>query len=416
MKNKREKYVRELNKIKFVGIPIEKVGSTLVAFLTLNKSISFQDVKEKYYSYKCLQGYDVNCKGKSSLLFLCSNSYSNRKDYVKWFKQNVTLCEHRIEVIAGKSNLKIKRSYFYTVLWFLQMLKIDMPFWLKIACCLELNFGVNNFYSIKDIIDKERNSLNLVVVLSDLHMIDSMTVQYCNSIGIKTATLQHGFFHQAWHFKYSYSDYFLSHGEYTNVIAKHFGTDPNKLITTGMPMSYEIEKVDNIVINSTKQFLIVLENGDNTVIEKNKRLILIANAIANKYNLNYVVRMHPADNEGRYISVIDRKFFRKYLVGNLNKKDIIKSVDFVLLGNTSMFEEFIYALLPCFRFVEDSDMYCAIKWCRFSNSKELLKIYERYFNNINLFEERLMSTREFLCGVGDFSTNYFEFYKKFINS
>lgn len=414
MKNKREKYVRELNKIKFVGIPIEKVGSTLVAFLTLNKSISFQDVKEKYYSYKCLQGYDVNRKGKSSLLFLCSNSYSNRKDYVKWFKQNVTLCEHRIEVIAGKSNLKIKRSYFYTVLWFLQMLKVDMPFWLKIACCLELNFGVNNFYSIKDIIDKERNSLNLVVVLSDLHMIDSMTVQYCNSIGIKTATLQHGFFHQAWFFKYSYSDYFLSHGEYTNVIAKYFGTDSNKLITTGMPMSYEIEKVDNIVINSTNQFIIILENGENAVIEKNKRLILIANEVARKFGLKYIVRMHPADNEGRYNDVIDKTFFIKYLLGNLNKKEIIKTFNFALVGNTSMFEEFIYGLLPCFRYVEGSDVYGAIKWCRFSDSKELLDLYEKYFGNTNLFEERMKSTRDFLCGSGDLNSNYIEFYKKFI--
>lgn len=413
MKNKREKYVRELNEIKFIGIPINKVGSTLVAYLTLNKVASFQDVKEKYFSYRYLQGYDINRTGKPSLLFLCSNSYSNRKDYVKWFKHNVTLCENRIEVIGGKSNLRPKKSYFYSVLWLIQMFKVDMPFWLKVSCCLELNFGLNNFYSIKEIIDKERDSLNLVVVLSDIHMIDSMTVQYCNGIGLKTATLQHGFFHQAWPFKYSYSDYFLSHGEYTNVIAKYFGTNPNKLITAGMPMSYEIEKSDRIIINTTKQFIVLLEGGEQKEIEKNKRLINIGNEIARKYNYTYMIRTHPSDNVGNYYNVTNKKYFTNYIIGNFNKNEIIKNVDFALLGNTSMFEEFIYALLPSFRYVEDKDVYKQIKWCRFSSSKELINIYEKYINDISLFENRLKSTRNYLCGDGNINENYKKIYKNF---
>ena len=166
--------------------------------------------------------FEVNGIGEIAILY--SNSYKNRKDHQHVVESLGNLFDSKIMFRPGKKKLYLKNFRFLPKLlsWFRAYSKCFSKKQ-AIYYASMLLFAMTNVTYIERIISD--NQCKAMVVLSDMHLIDSLLVQKCNLKGIATATLQHGNFELDEPFVLSKSNFFLAHGDYSKSKAISFGMD-----------------------------------------------------------------------------------------------------------------------------------------------------------------------------------------------
>lgn len=420
----------DVRKIRFWGL--KELGDIAPCFYApsryLDESVEWKEMFQKIGNIRDkVCRYNVRCKGKKKVLFLFSACYAGRRDYKKAFTNVTGLFDDKIVVTPNKKCLaKTPGAFLLGAVWMIQMSKVKTSMKNKLMYIYELLVAYYNYLQIRDVINQNRKSIKMVFTYTDMHNIDSLVTMYANRLGIKTVTLQHGAINtnikirgtdadSSGAFTMSKSRYMLMYGSQSVSYGKQLGINEKKLISVGCA-----KNINDVCGNGLKQatqgvFAIVLDGRcqyNDEEICVNQGMITMGELLAEKYDMQFWVRRHPSD---RYRYKIKSDKFMGY---NSNKTDIsklVQDIDFVVMGNSTAYCEFVYFMLPAFRYkYSDYDPYNEIKWDSFKKYEELENLVGLLMNNPEKVNYQMLETREYLYQKGDVKKNFVAFFEKHV--
>ncbi len=369
----------------------------------------------KEFIRMCVFDYDFRIIEKSQSDVLCTYSYrgKGRMDYDDIFDKFCSFVDNRcdkVEFIYRKRVRYIFLKLFYAVKYYfaLKRWKVDNPLYVAIVLA--------QFLRYEAIINKKIvwKKYSLMVSFCDAHGVENMMAQIARNHNVKTATLQHGQYRTLKRqtenadveaYENFVSDYLLAWGEKTREEFVKGGINRERILLVGAlkPFSYNQREENDGILNV---FGVVL-NGN--VYEKNNlRMISYANKLAEKYNLRYVLRLHPQNSEDTYLSQCDSRFLLKKINCTENV-DYMRMVDFSLVHMSGVFVELLSINSPIFVmndvFLEDI---FKLKGATFSNEDELYSLYKRFRCDSKVFKEEQYGVYRQFNQYGDLQTNYLQ--------
>lgn len=427
MKEFDEKLVNKLNDFRLFGIPqyIDKISLLCVPLDDLNsRYASVRQVGKgirDFFKNELVQKYKYHYSiSNDNKMLLWYGTYWYRGDHYKAFESfssqfpysDFVRAEkldkpvyHPFRVISGIGLLLVWSIQSLTQGFSLRNLLYFLPF-LKVA--------QDSDKSLKKI---NPSKYKLFVVYSDLSPDENCLVQYFNKEGIDTATLQHGAFsikksREKYRFEgiqyiYSKSKYFLTWNQYTVDMVNNAGYDTKNYVVLGMP------KYINFISENLKQtemkkgvFGVLLNVYAPDLDEQNKKMIKVANEIAERLNCKYVVRYHPTMDNKTYENLYSERFLEVDKTKTI--ADHASSVDFTILGSSSALIELIFLNHPTFRLkTGDDDYFSDIPFGYFSTAEEFTELY----NDTSKLDSERSKIFEYLCTTYNIKENYDNFFR-----
>lgn len=399
--------VDQLNRVHLRGLENIKCGDALNTVLsrkTEKNSINCIFLVLLMVKYSFIQRTAIGRReGKKRVAFLLSNSYNKRRDYHDTFGKITSTC---LDKIVFKSCMKLSVRYsfliFQTIQWYKEVRKIfDRNKAMYIIS--ELYIDYLDTKRIVDFVIREK--CKMLAVFSDFHPIDSLAVQLCKQHGIKTATLQHGFFSQgSVAFKYSHSDYFLGYGRYTRELAGLSGFDISKFVSVGMGQMIDIEAQKQVTHQKTGSFIVILDS----VAEEDIDLLDLTREFAIKMGYKRIIKLHPGHG---FLEQYSGHVFPEdeVVVKEKTIAELADEADFaVIAGGSTVFTEYLVRLFPAFLFSKFNDRYKGFKWCEFANTEELISLAEK--NQKSELDPFITQSQEYVSEVNDVRRNYKQFF------
>lgn len=406
----------KINKEKFPGLDGYDVGDAMY-FAVMPREVSIRQ-KQKFTFVPLVKSLVSICLTRRVELqsenenakryFLYSNSYIGRKEHKNTFDKVTGIIDSKA-VFSPIKKLSLRNiRNFLKPFQYKKILEKYFPAndaWLYAVL---LARAYCDFEFIKRTIKDSK--AEILTVFCDVHLIDSLSVQYCNKAGIATATLQHGNLSKGPSYKLSKSKYFLGYGNYTKKIAAESGMDISGFVSCGMPNYIGISLPANLVRNKTGKIGVIF--CDYMTIDDDTKILNIAIEYAQKHSLGVVVKLHPACGKENYKDVDWGKIDAVY-GKEINISQFMEKIDYALIGASTVFIEYTVALFPCFSFACREDKYEEITWNKFNDLKELEEKTELLLDSPNEFEEKLKNTRSYFTPVDDIAGNYRRFYERY---
>ena len=415
---------KQLNDIKFFSLKNYELGTAFVMILREKTSkIPCRELFRSFLSLLLIRNwaYDFDKMEKADILFFYSFDYILRTDHLNSFLKMSEIMPGKNVLLGHRSKRKFTVKNLKAIgripVWLVQIRKIDMDRSNRINMVL---FIANLFNWVREF---ERHSGILLehkamVTLFDADVYENMFVQFFKMHGIPTATFQHGHFNATSArengfeevgaaFEGFISDKFLAWGEYTKNEAIRCGVDPSRVVCTGSAkfIGYEgIGQKDHI----GNVFGIVM-NGIGDLNEKtNIEMIRMANEVAKKKNMKYLLKPHPASDMSIYESVIQAEYLQGITEKGGPIEEYAASVDFSLAMGSSVYSELIYMEQIVFRYVLEGviDRYENIRLGIVKNSGDLMEridLLKRDLKSVQAMNEEIKSV---LYEPGDIRENY----------
>ena len=417
--------IKKLDEIRFKRLEGLNIGT--INFIEIYELL--HDKRKISYSFKqavkCLfVKYDysfLEIDGK--VIIFLSHLYENRNDNIKQVN-NLSDYIRDSKVISGKL---LKTFNFNDILLNLKYLKYVLQWWQSLT-----GMNLSSYYKINIIImlidnykwltllkmnEHSIRKIMILVVFFDVIRYDSIFVQYCQSLNIPTVTLQHGHFKErdltgkddlaGFAYQYSSSDYFFAWGRYSKEEALISGMDERKIICVGCPTYIGLKEFPRQ--GPSNIFGVVLAGGDGKVDNANNRMIVIANAVAKKFQMKYVLKVHPVYSTETYKKVVDSR----YLYRVCNKFETIfnfaESVSFSLTMDTTVYGELLYLHSIAFRYIDkdlDDLLYKHLCDGNFHNIQDLSVFVDDMRVNKGKIEEVCDKNRAILFESGNIKDNY----------
>lgn len=363
-------------------------------------------IKDLIKSIFCFQYFHEN-KG-NSVIFFESIDYEKAFNYRALYKRVMDLdCTYSSLLLGKKKNCKTKIVRYIPVYFRCRRQILAMGYKGRgqiFVLSATLLRGFIELDKIKNIISKYK----VLVVLCDVHPIDALVVQYAKKRGMKTITMQHGHFNakdRPWVYSNSEADFFFLHGQYAFEEAIESGHSNTGLISVGMMNYIGIERKHLEYQASNKTFALIL-NGPGAK-EDNEAMIRCANTICDIFELNYIVRAHPAIPVKEYENIIKWEKCERVSTIEESINSLLSQTQFTMVGNSTVFIESLYMGSVTYRFVGVSqDIYEKIQWCAFRTVEEFEKKYEGLKSNSERIQEKCKHTLDYLCETGDIGENY----------
>lgn len=412
--------IERLKKIKLWGFNGYDPEHFLFWALFQNMLYNWQGRKVKAILARFLKNYSTfqlkNPEGK--IIFYQSNKYHNRRDMVEIIRK-FTGCDNRITVLKEKP----VKQYFPQVIlytpcvfqWLISFYKAGFTgsTLVDLMC-----FSMDTLKLLRVLEKKKRNLCNAqaFVVLNDEYCDENIFIQFGKKYSIPTATLQHGAFsktitggslaqyeHTAANFT---ADRILVHSQYQKHLAMGEGIPENRIIVAGIHKFINTELEQRRV--SYGQFGVVLSGTIPGLDDINPNLINIANAFAEDHNYQYIIKLHPSNNEENYFSLYHDRCYNGTADKGESIIEFVKKIDFAIVGITSCFFELVYMGIPVFRLYDPGkvDIYEDLKFGRFSNIGELDAQYSRMSIYPDQYKKEMNEFKECCCGKGDVTENY----------
>lgn len=419
-KRKFDELIKSLNNIRFKGMEEIQYGDVLFY------SIYYYEKKKWIFELKAvlaplLRGiYSVERIGNDGNVFVFSSVYYKRRDHREKFNKVTDLIKNST-VISYQKGRYIKNIFnlYKIVKIYLQVKNLDVNFQLKRFISYWIYACVCEQSEIQEIIDKNNIKMNTLTSYCDVMPIDSMLVQYYKNRRVITITLQHGQFNTQTEtgkaaYEKSYSDYFLCFGEYTKSASSNLKIDQTKMIPVGPPEMIRNNMPSAMKSKYTQCFGVIMSSFEFR--EENISLIECANEFARLFHMKAIIRLHPSLSFEDYRNHIDGDLI-EICKNNESLDQFIDRVDFAIVGNSSVFQTFIFKLVPIFRYIvnEKTDVYTGIDWCKYSSVTDGIEIIRKYMNDLDMLQTKMLNTRHKLIGHGDTEQNYKEFYKRIQN-
>ena len=356
-------------------------------------------------AYLVMTDICVRSSGKPTICFVYSNSYKNRQDYYDAFHSLTELFEDRVVVEPGKKKLCLKQLRYTpsVISWYKQFRKA-FSFQEAVYYTSMLLFGMANSDYICHVV--RRLECRKIVVISDMHLIDSLLVQKCNRMQLTTFTLQHGNFETEVPFKLSKSKYFLAYGEYTKRKAVSFGVAPGRIIKTGVFRSLNTVLPASMEKCGTPQNMGIILSGYGER-DGDIRMLQFFIEYGKKHGMKLLVKCHPHYGVDRYPE-IDWTQIDEVYSEEISATDFKKMIDVGIVYTSTVFVEYVMGLFPALIFVpENNAFFDGIEWCKFRNSEELETLLHKLEWDSSEFEKNLKQTRAFFSESENAAQTYF---------
>ncbi len=360
-------------------------------------------------------GYTAEGTGK--IAFFWGGDYSNRADHWDKFEQCEKLLGEPV-LIKERPSARLATVHalciWRVIRWWVKMRTV------KVSAIEKWYLAAMLYQIYCELLDLDKMRLkvqiNLLVAFCDAQKSDTIAVQYFKKTGIKTATLEHGYYDpnfilERLAYRNSLSDYFLCFGPVSKKHGVEQGLPEGKMIPVGMLENIKNQEV-RTEIGSTGTFGVALTCG--TYEEENPLMLRIANKLAKRYGLTYIVRPHPHLKEEVYVGLIDSSVGSVAPNGQ-SMVDFESSIDFCLLGNSAVFISMLYKMIPVYRCVADYhiDKFYNVPWCKCVSLESAMKLYENMKNKPEEFLKRLEDAKRIFFADGNVAENYRQFIKKF---
>lgn len=384
---------RELNNISFAGLRGIKVGDALA----IDIWNCFEWTKEHISNFEFaeLSEYEYTKTGSEpDTVFLFTYAHLKRKDQLKKFCAVEKLFDEKIVIKAKKGNVRRNPYLGMIPIWYAQMHKLQYTSVIKLGICYQLCEATGHAKHLMKMLEEVKR-INKLVVFFDVRGMDSILVQMCNQKNICTYTLQHGITNGTFdyvEYKCSHANYLLAWGEYTKKVAMRYGKPEESVKVVGNInglLTDDFQKDANAA-----GCFVVCTNGvaDKEQWQRNQELIEMANAVAKKYDMKYILKVHPFDNINRYNRMIDKTVCLKIFDKKADITKVFEKVEFTLCGNSTTFCDSIYWDVPAFRYITEAeknvDVCKGISWGRFEDVDILEnKLNEMKENRIQYMEQ-----------------------------
>lgn len=360
-------------------------------------------------------GYTAEGTGK--IAFFWGGDYSSRADHWNKFEQ----CEKLLgEPVLIKERPSVRLATVHAlciwrvIRWWAKMRT------LKVSATEKWYLAAMLYQIYCELLDLDKMQLkaqiNLLVAFCDAQKSDTIAVQYFKKTGIKTATLEHGYYDpnfilERLAYRNSLSDYFLCFGPVSKKHGVEQGLPEEKMISLGMLENIQDANIRSDIQN-TKQFGVALTYG--TYDDENELILDIANELAHSCGITYIVRPHPHLKAEKYQCFIDSSVGKVAPIGQ-SIVDFEDNIDFCLLGNSAMFISMLYKRIPTYRCGEEGkpDKFSDILWCRCKSKEEAISLYRYMKQRPASFMKQLDETRNAYFATGIVADNYREFLSQF---
>lgn len=419
LKSKRQ-LIKKLNTITFWGLKGIKAGDVLSTTLWHISGWTKENVCD--ISIRISESFTQQKSIKNpAYAFIYSHSHLNRKDHLAQFRAVENLFEDKLTIHASEEKSNRPRWNPYILLlpiWQMQMRHLNCPNYIKKGLRRQLCRAAAYADEMLRMI-KHHASVKKLIFFFDVLEIDNILVQKCNKLNYMTYTLEHGIVNGS----YDYVDYKCSHakclllwGEFSKQTARQCCVAESRIKLTGNLNSL---LKNPTIIHTQKQvdhihrFIVclsgVITKGDW---QKNKELIEIADFIADKYSVPYILKIHPADKMTHYLSFINQNHCTKIFDKRTSLQDLLGDVDFLLCGNSTTFGDAIYNEIPAFRYIPDKDLavdVCrGVSWGRAGNLQNMNKLLEEMLSSPDAYMAQLLEVKRFLYGDGEPAKQYYK--------
>lgn len=340
-------------------------------------------------------------KGKEEILFFYGSDYIDRRDYKERFDKVVSLCDSCI-VIEPKKSFKIRWRHLFRMgkvlkwSWKYRHSNMDINLRQYLVHCM-----FEQYCRLQDIIKytKNMNQLKLFICWCDTMHSDFIVSKYFKTKGIRTATLQHGFFNMN-HYPEkmavvnSPSDDFLCWNQVMLENSRNITGIMDKWKVVGSPEFIGRKVIKKATENHSGYFGVALSAF--TKAEENKRLLSFAHLLIDKFDFQCILRPHPSLKEDDYREILKNEKI-------LWKKDesfheFLCNKEFVLVGESGIFPEIVYNMTPFFHYVKDyeKDVFAVVHWNRFHTEEELINLYLKFKQDFMWMENGLNEAKRML--------------------
>lgn len=347
---------------------------------------------------------NINFKKRNSSILVFHSNHYKRNDYeeiVRKFKNKLDSYDTITITEAYSFNMRGIASSLRSCLLNISKLngtKLKLSDRLRIAILMT---KYNNF--LKDIeLIINSNNYKAMVTFCDAHPMDNLITQLCNKISVKTLTLQHGQYRylkkgletaDAEAYKNFISDYLLSWGQATKDEFTRAGIPSNRILNAGALKDYNRGAAFDINSKPKNIFGVILDG--ETYKKSNIRLLNIAQIIARKYNMNFIVRLHPK-NKLRYYQKYVKNDMCIEWVKSIGSTEYINKVDFSILHMTGVYVELLSYSAPFFVFKDEyTEELFTKRHLMFEDLEGFVNVYEDYLNNKNEFCEKQLETYKY---------------------
>lgn len=251
---------------------------------------------------------------------------------------------------------------------------------------IELTDLKDDFFRICDF-----KKYKLAILRYDAQISDNFFSQILKSVGIKTATLQHGvmiakreeysrnyFDYAGIEFDGFVSDYFLAWNEFTKQEALKSGIKESDIFVVGNIKAINCKPVAS---RDNDYFGVVLDGINNE--ENNVPMIKLCNQISDKIKKNYIIRYHPNFKQTEYNSIIDSN--ASVCPPQQTLESFLNNIEFCILSNSTVLFELPYYNMPYYRYTDGTakDKFKDMKEQSFNSLDSFLTLYNQKCQTIS---------------------------------
>lgn len=338
----------------------EILSRTLISFECNNYSfpskLFLRVLAEAFFSYR--NDWNFSTAQSSKILFVGSSldRMSNKDTFISI--SNLVDSDLLYSAKHARTFELLRGLFILMVcfpLWFIQLKKCGYPFRETLILMFVLK-SILDFKSVLGIQKVDLAKYKAVVFFYDSLPEESYLVHLCKSINVFTATLMHGQFvarrekimeNCGLEYRTSFSDNFLCWNTFSKDEAIIEGLHEDKLIVLGIP-SYVKSEFTKCINPNNGVFGVVLTHP--TFEEENLKLIKAANSLAQKTGKKFILKLHPNYD----VHYFDKYISKEYYLGNAAKGisilDYANSVEFSIVGSSSVYVELIYVYHNIIRF------------------------------------------------------------------
>ena len=344
--------------------------------------------------------YEISSKkGKEEILFFFGSDYIDRNDHKKKFENVVSLCDSYC-VIEPKRSLKIRWRHLFRIgkilkwSWHFRDCDLDRNLRQYLIYCM-----FEQYCRLQNIIKYSNNMPHLksFVCWCDVMSSDYIATQYFKGKGIHTATLEHGFYNTnqldgRLAIVNSPADDFLCWNKSIIRSAQKITGIESKWKLVGSPEFINRPVIQEMKRNNNGQFGVALSAF--TKADENKYLLKTAYMLVKQFHLNCVLRPHPSLRKEDYQHFLNDK--RITWKNDETFTSFLHKKDFVLVGESGIYFDIIYNMIPFFHYVKDDtmDIFAAADWNRFHSQQQLLTLFSKFQNDDTWMEAGLREAKQ----------------------
>ena len=347
---------------------------------------------------------EINGNGKQKIAFLFSNDYGARSDHLKRFHYVTDLIDNSIIFEPGKLKISLKywKILFYLPQWYRNLMQVFEDNNQSEQCLIVL---LEAYKYSKAIIDEIalHSGVNHISVFSDMHPTDNMVIQKCKKIGISTSTMQHGMFSDASVLN-SYSDYFLGWGQQIEDCFNEAGICKN-IVQTGFIKLIQEKASESIISNKTGRILVIFSTP-----KEDADVLKIAKRFSKRRGYKLWIKFHPGYI---YKDMQCDEIIERTINTELSVDELTEYTDFALMGNTTVYVEYLLKLFPCFHYKTENSPFNKISFGLFEDEVDLEKEVDLFFKDKTYMEKQMKIIREYFTKTDHIEKNYKEFYSRF---